>query len=86
MSSLACRTRGAGWSLERVLFAMAGTVALVSALLAATVSSWFLLLTAFAGASQWLYATVGFCPASLVAERVFHLRSRLYAREEVTRR
>ena len=86
MSPPSCRSRGAGWSLERVLFAMAGTVALVSALLAVTVSSWFLALTAFAGASQWLYATVGFCPASLVVERVFHLRSRLYASEDVAPR
>lgn len=61
MSSF-CRTRGAGWPLERALFAMAGTVALSSALLAATVSEWSLLLTAFAGASQWLYAAVGICP------------------------
>jgi hypothetical protein len=77
MSSI-CRTRGAGWPLERALFAMAGTVALASALLAATVSEWFLLLTAFAGASRWLYAAVGVCPASLIVERVAHLRSAIY--------
>ena len=63
--------RGAGWPLERVLFAMAGTVALVSALLAAAVSQWFLLLTAFVGVNQWLYVAVGACPASLVVRRVF---------------
>ena len=34
------------WPLERVLFALAGTVVLVSALLVAAVSPWFLLLTA----------------------------------------
>jgi hypothetical protein len=80
------RARGAGWPLERVLFAVAGTVALVSALLAAAVSPWFLLLTAFAGASQWLYATVGVCPASIVVQRVFHLRSVIYAGEEMKAR
>ena len=59
-----------GWPLERVLFALAGTVTLVSALLAALVSPWFLLLTVFVGANQWLYVTIGGCPASLVLERV----------------
>ena len=59
------------WPLERVLFAMAGTMTLVSVALAALVSPWWLLLTAFVGVSQWLYVTVGECPASLVAERVF---------------
>lgn len=79
MMSWSCRTRGAGWPLERALFALAGTVAL----LAATVSPWFLALTAFAGVSQWLYAAVGVCPASVVVERVAHLRSAIYTDEEV---
>lgn len=61
------RTR---WPLERVLFALAGTMVLLSALLAATISPWFLLLTAFVGINQWLYVTVGACPASLLFERV----------------
>ncbi len=59
----------ARWPLERVLFALAGTMTLLSALLVATVSSWFLLLTAFVGINQWLYVTVGACPASLLFER-----------------
>lgn len=63
------------WPLERVLFALAGTMTLLSAALAATVSSWFLLLTAFVGINQWLYVTVGACPASLVLGRLFGLRS-----------
>lgn len=58
------------WPLERVLFALAGTVTLTSALLAALLSPWFLLLTAFVGINQWLFASVGGCPASLVLERV----------------
>jgi hypothetical protein len=57
------------WPLERILFAMAGTVTLLSALLAATVSTWFLLLTAFAGVNQWLYVTVRACPASVVLKK-----------------
>ncbi len=58
-----------GWPLERVLFAMAGTVTLISALLAATVSPWFLVLTAFVGVNQWSYVLLGACPASLVLGR-----------------
>lgn len=57
------------WPLERILFAMAGTMSLLSALLAATVSPWFLLLTAFVGVNQWLYVTVRACPASIVLRK-----------------
>jgi len=67
--------RAAGWPLERVLFALAGTVTLVSVGLAAVVSPWFLLLSAFVGINQWLYVAVGACPASLVLRRLFSLRS-----------
>ena len=76
--------RETGWPLERVLFAMAGTVTLLSALLAAVVSPWFLLLTAFVGVNQWLYVTLGSCPASLILGRAFGLRSSLY-KETVSR-
>jgi hypothetical protein len=57
------------WPLERILFAMAGTVVLLSALLAALVSPWFLLLTAFVGINQWMYVAFGACPASLVLKK-----------------
>ena len=57
-------------TLERVLFALAGTMTLLSAVLAALVSPWFLLLTAFVGVNQWLYVTVGACPASIVVKRL----------------
>lgn len=66
------------WPLERVLFALAGTVTLLSAVLAAAVSSWFLLLTAFVGVNQWLYVLVGACPASVILRRACHLRSSMY--------
>ena len=58
-----------GWPLERALFAMAGTVTLLSAALAAVVSPWFLLLTAFVGVNQWLYVLFGAYPASLLLGR-----------------
>ena len=57
------------WPLERILFAMAGTMTILSAVLAALVSPWFLLLTAFVGVNQWLYVTLRACPASLVLRR-----------------
>lgn len=62
------------WPLERALFLMAGTVTILSAVLVATVSEWFLLLTAFVGLNQWLYVAVGACPASLVLRRVMGLQ------------
>ena len=68
-------TRDRRWPLERVLFALAGTVTLLSAGLAAAVSPWFLLLTVFVGVNQWLYVLFGACPASLVLTRVAGLRS-----------
>ena len=64
------------WPLERVLFALAGSMTLVSILLAAIVTPWFLLLTAFVGLSQWLYVVVGACPASLVLEHFFGIDRR----------
>jgi hypothetical protein len=62
------------WPLERALFAIAGTVVLIGALLSAIVSPWFLLLVAFVGLNQWLYVLAGDCPMSLFLTRVFHLR------------
>jgi hypothetical protein len=66
------------WPLERVLFALAGTMTLLAAALAATISPWFLLLAVFVGLNQWLYVVVGACPASIVLRRACHLRSVVY--------
>jgi hypothetical protein len=57
------------WPLERVLFALAGSMTLLSVLLALLVSPWLLLLAAFVGLNQWLFVAVGACPASLLLER-----------------
>lgn len=65
---------GSRWPLERALFLMAGTVTIVSVLLAVAVSQWFLLLTVFVGLNQWLFVAVGACPASLVMSRVLGLQ------------
>jgi hypothetical protein len=67
------------WPLERVLFALAGTITLLSAALAVAVSKRFLLLTALVGVNQWLHVLVGACPASVILRRACHLRSAIYA-------
>jgi hypothetical protein len=64
------------WRLERVLFGLAGSMTLLSALLAALVTPWFLLLTVFVGLNQWLFVVVGGCPASVVLERVAGIERR----------
>jgi hypothetical protein len=56
--------------LERVLFALAGSITLASVALAIAVSPWFLAAAVFAAANQWLYALAGNCPASLILRRL----------------
>ncbi len=63
-----------GWTIERVLFAIAGTVTLASVALAVTVSPWFLLVTVAVGINQWAYVSTGGCPASLMLGRFTGLR------------
>ena len=64
-----------GWPTSRILFLLAGLVTLTSALLAATVSSWFLLLAAAVGINQLVLVATGSCPASLLISRVRAWRS-----------
>lgn len=61
-------------SLERVLFALAGTVTLASVVLSVFVSPLFLLAAVVTGVSQWAYVLVGACPASLLLRRFTSLR------------
>ena len=56
-------------NLDRAVLGMAGTFVLVSVLLAVTVSTWWLLLTAFVGANLLQSSVTGFCPAALVLRR-----------------
>lgn len=56
--------------LERVLFALAGSITLASVVLALAVSPWFLAAAVFAAVNQWLYAPAGDCPASLILRRL----------------
>lgn len=58
------------WTIERVVPLIAGTVVLVSLVLATTFSTWWLLLTAFVALNLLLYSAVGWCPASLIMHRL----------------
>lgn len=62
------------WPLERILFLLAGSMTMLSALLSAVVSPWFLLLAAFVAANQLAFASIGHCGASLILERVFGVK------------
>lgn len=56
-------------NLDRAVLALAGTMVLLSVLLVATVSTWWLLLTAFVGLNLLQSSVTGFCPAALVFKR-----------------
>lgn len=56
-------------NVDRAVLSLAGTVILVSVLLSAFVSTWWLLLTAFVGLNLLQSAITGFCPAALVFRR-----------------
>lgn len=63
-----------GWPLERVLFLMAGVMTGLSAILVATVSEWFLLLTAFISLNLLAFVALGNCPSSWLLRRYAGLR------------
>lgn len=64
-----------GWPLERVLFALAGTVSLTAGTLAVVVSRWFGLLAVVVGLNQWLYVRTGSCPTSVLLRRTCRRQS-----------
>ena len=57
-------------NIDRAVFAMAGTMVLVSLLLAYFVSPMWLWLTAFVGANVLQSAFTGFCPAAMIFRRL----------------
>ena len=57
-------------SVDRAVLALAGSMVLLSTLLAVTVSPWWLLLTAFVGANLLQSSLTGFCPAASVLARM----------------
>lgn len=56
-------------NLDRAVLALAGSMILVSTLLTALVSPWWLLLTAFVGLNLLQSSVTGFCPAAMVFRR-----------------
>ena len=57
-------------NLDRAVLSLAGTMILVSVLLATFVSPWWLLLTAFVGLNLLQSSVTGFCPAALIFRRL----------------
>lgn len=56
-------------NIDRVVLGFAGTVVLVSVLLAHFVSPWWLLLTLFVGANLLQSSFTGFCPLAFVLSK-----------------
>jgi hypothetical protein len=56
-------------NIDRAVLAIAGTIILVSVLLAVLVSAWWLLLTASVGLNLLQSSITGFCPAAVVFRR-----------------
>jgi len=52
-------------NIDRLVFAFAGTMVLLSLLLGYLVSPWWLLLAAFVGANMLQAAFTGFCPLAM---------------------
>ena len=57
-------------NLDRAVLALAGTMVLVSVLLTALVSPWWLMLAAFVGLNLLQSSVTGFCPAALIFARL----------------
>ncbi len=55
-------------TIDRAVLALAGTMALVSAVLVWQVSPWWLLLTAFVGLNLIQASITGFCPAAMIVK------------------
>ena len=56
-------------NLDRAVLLLAGSMTLLSALLVALVSPWWLLLTAFVGLNLLQSSLTGLCPAAAVLRR-----------------
>jgi len=53
-------------NLDRAVLALAGTMIVLSVVLSALVSPWWLLLAAFVGLNLLQSSVTGFCPAAIV--------------------
>ena len=57
-------------NLDRAVLAFAGVVVLASAILAVTVSPWWIALTIFAGLNLLQASMTGFCPAAILFRKL----------------
>lgn len=57
-------------NVDRMVFAFAGTMVLVSLLLAWQVSPWWMVLAGFVGLNMLQAAFTGFCPLALILRRI----------------
>ena len=57
-------------NLDRAVLLLAGTMTLLSVLLVALVSPWWLLLTTFVGLNLLQSSITGFCPAAVIFRRL----------------
>lgn len=58
-------------NIDRIVFAFAGSMVLISIVLSLTVSPWWLLLTGFVGANLLQSAFSGFCPLAWLLARLW---------------
>lgn len=57
-------------NIDKAVLALAGTMVLVGLALAQFYSSWWLLLTAFAGLNMLQASFTGFCPAAIIFRKL----------------
>jgi hypothetical protein len=57
-------------TIDRIVLAFAGTMVLLSLLLAYSVSSWWLALAAFVGLNLTQSAFTGFCPLAIILKKL----------------
>jgi hypothetical protein len=55
--------------IDRFVMAFAGTIILISTILAALISPWFLVATAFVGANLLQSSFTGFCPLAFILKK-----------------
>ncbi|RMI32600.1 YgaP-like transmembrane domain [Nocardia stercoris] len=58
------------WSVARIVPLLAGSLVLLSVVLAVTISPWSLVLTTLVGANLVFYSVAGWCPATLLMTRL----------------
>ena len=57
-------------TIDRIVMAFAGSMILVSVLLAVTLSLYWLFLTAFVGANMLQSSITGFCPLAIILKKI----------------